>query len=80
MAWDDFTVAISDADEGFFDLVIRQAASMKEAAVRGTLESFFYLVTFHFFLPMLNPTQDVGPKVIFCAGAKNMIKILKRHF
>ena len=74
VAGDDFAVAVSDADEGFFDLVICQAASVKEASVRGSLESFFYLVTFHFFLPMLNPTQDVGLKVIFCARAKNMIK------
>jgi len=28
---------------------------------------------------MLNPTQDVGLKVIFRAGAKNMIEILKRR-
>jgi hypothetical protein len=48
VARNDFAETVGYPDEGFIDVGVTQAASVKQAAMRGSLKSFFYCVTFHF--------------------------------
>jgi hypothetical protein len=47
VARDDFAEAVSDADKGFFDVLISQAAGAEQASVGRLLEAFFYGITSH---------------------------------
>jgi hypothetical protein len=48
VARNDFAEAVGYPDERFIDVGVTQAAGVKQTAMRGSLKSFFYCVTFHF--------------------------------